>query len=92
MHAEVSFIGGVRIPRKQLVFQLPSETLPLLRHCTGWRKEWLFSLDISGVQVSEEDEISVQELKISQLRLQEDPGTNHDDHVTDFLPPVDSKG
>ena len=75
VRAEVAFIAVTRIPRKQLVFQLTSEALPLLRHCTGWRKEWLFSLNVSGVQVSGEDEISVQELKISQLRLQEDPGT-----------------
>ena len=75
VRAEVAFIAIVRIPRKQLIFQLPSEALPLLRHCTGWRKEWLFSLNVSGVQISGEVEISVQELKISQLRLQEDPGT-----------------
>lgn len=76
VRAEVAFVAAIRIPRKQLVFQLTSEALPLLRHCTGWRKEWLFSLHVSGVQVSGEDEISVQELKISQLRLQEDPGTS----------------
>lgn len=75
VRAEVAFIAAMRIPRKQLVFQLTSDALPLLRHCTGWRKEWLFSLNVSGVQVSGQDEISVQELKISQLRLQEDPGT-----------------
>ena len=68
----MAFIAAMRIPRKQLVFQLTSDALPLLRHCTGWRKEWLFSLNVSGVQVSGEYEISVQELKISQLRLQED--------------------
>ena len=72
--AEFTFVTTVKIPRKHLVFQLPSEVLPFLRHCTGWRKEWLFSLNVSGVQVSGEDEISVHELKISQLRLQEDPG------------------
>ena len=74
IRAELAFVTTVKIPRKQLVFQLPSEVLPLLRHCTGWRKEWLFSLNVSGVQISGKDEISVQELKISQLRLQEDPG------------------
>ena len=72
--AEFTFVTTVKIPRKHLVFQLPSEVLPFLRHCTGWRKEWLFSLNVNGVQVSGEDEISVHELKISQLRLQEDPG------------------
>ena len=72
--AEFTFVTTVKIPRKHLVFQLPSEVLPFLRHCTGWRKEWLFSLNVIGVQVSGEDEISVHELKISQLRLQEDPG------------------
>ena len=75
VRAEVTFVAAVKLPQQQLVFQLPSEALPLLRHCTGWRKDWLFSLDVSGVQVSGEDVISVQELKISQLRLQEDPGT-----------------
>ena len=75
VRAEVSFVAAVSIPQQRLVFQLPSEVLPLLRHCTGWSKDWLFSLDVSGVQVSGESVISVQELKISQLRLQEDPGT-----------------
>ena len=72
--AEVTFVAAAKIPQQQLVFQMPSDALPLLRHCTGWRKDWLFSLDVSGVKVSSEDMISVQELKISQLRLQEDPG------------------
>ena len=75
VRAEITFVAIVKLRQQQLVFQLPSEALPLLRHCTGWRKDWLFSLDVSGVQVSGEDRISVQELKISQLRLQEDPGT-----------------
>ncbi|PFX25374.1 Protein fem-1-like C [Stylophora pistillata] len=73
IRAEFTFVTTVKTPRKHLVLQLPSEVLPFLRHCTGWRKEWLFSLNVSAVKVSGEDEISVQELKISQLRLQEDP-------------------
>ena len=75
VQAEVAFVVVLKIPQHQLVFQLPSESLPLLRHCIGWSKDWLFSLDVCGVQISGKDIISVQELKISQLRLQEDPGT-----------------
>lgn len=75
VRAEVAFVAALKIPQHQFVFQLPSESLPLLRHCTGWRKDWLFSLDVCGVQISGEDIISVQELKMSELRLQEDPGT-----------------
>ena len=74
VQGEVTFILSVRFPQPHLVFQLPTEALPVLRHCTGWRKGWLFSLDVAGVQVSGEQVIAVQELKISQLRLQEDPG------------------
>ena len=74
VQAEVAFMAAVNEPQQQLLFQLPTEALPLLRHCTGWRKDWLFSLGVCGVKVASENVISVQEMKISQLRLQEDPG------------------
>lgn len=73
VQAEVAFMAAVNEPQQQLLFQLPTEALPLLRHCTGWRKDWLFSLGVCGVKVASENVISVQEMKISQLRLQEDP-------------------
>lgn len=74
LQAEVAFVATVKIPKPQFAFQLPTEALPLLRHCTGWKKDWLFTLDVCGMKVAGEDVISVQEVKISQLRLQEDPG------------------
>ena len=75
VRTEVTFVCRIRGLEQEIVFQLPSEALPLLRHCTGWRKEWLFSLNVRKVRVHNEPAITVQEQKISQLRLQEDPGT-----------------
>lgn len=73
VQAEVAFVASVKRPKLQFAFQLPTEALPFLRHCTGWKKDWLFSFNVCGMKVAGEDAISVQEVKISQLRLQEDP-------------------
>ena len=56
------------------MFQLPEEAVAQLRHCIGWRKAWLLSLHICSVQVNDQVALPVKEVKVTQLRLQEDPG------------------
>lgn len=72
--SEVSWIGKTWGTENKIIFQLPCEVVPLLRHCTAWKKDWLFSLGVKGIQVNKEDFIAVIDIRVSQLRLQEDPG------------------
>ena len=74
VRSEVALLGNLQIPERKVAFQIPEEAVPLLKHCTGWNKDWLFSLDVRGVQLKGEAVIPVKEAKVAQLKLQEDPG------------------
>ena len=71
---QVSWIGKIKDRDESLVFQILQEAIGKLRHCIGWRKTWLLSLQVCAVRISDGETIPVKEVKVSQLRLQEDPG------------------
>lgn len=71
---QTSYVGKVKDRDESLVFQIPQESVAQLRHCIGWRKAWLLSLQVCGVKINNEEILPVKEIKVAQLRLQEDPG------------------
>ena len=74
VRSEVTLLGKVEFPENKVAFLLPDQVIPHLKHCTGWDKDWLFSLGVMGVQINQETVITVKEVKVAELRLQEDPG------------------